>query len=145
MAAHRGKLNLSGVPGLRPGGSRLDFIHHKADELDAIRKEQEQKCFRSQYVFDDPPKVLGQGMHATVYKCYKKSDDQKSEPFAVKAAREPDEEKRMAHAKEFKITHGLSHRNVIKATDYFFNELTEEIHLVMQYVEGQEVLDQIAE
>ena len=43
------------------------------------------------------------------------------------------------------MTNNLVHRNVIKSTEYFFNELTEEIHLVMNYVEGQEVLDQIAE
>lgn len=136
MAARRGKLNLSGVPGLGTGGSKLDFIHHKADELAAMKHEQESKCFDSQYMLDDPPKVLGQGMHATVYKCYKKSDASKSRPFAVKVAREADEEKRMAHAKEFKIAHSLSHGNVAKATEYFFNELTEEIHLVMEYVEG---------
>ena len=94
---------------------------------------------------DDPPKILGQGAHASVYKCYKKTDVEKKEPFAVKVAREPDEERRLAHQKEYKITSKMRHKNVIRATEYFFNELTEEIHIVMNYVEGQEVLDQIAE
>ena len=65
--------------------------------------------------------------------------------MAVKEAREPDEERRLAHQKEYKITSIMSHKNVINATEYFFNELTEEVHIVMDYVEGQEVLDQIAE
>ena len=39
----------------------------------------------------------------------------------------------------------MRHENIIQSFDYFFNELTEEIHIVMNYVEGQEVLDQIAE
>lgn len=33
MAARRQKLNLSGVPGLNQSGSKLDFIHDKADKL----------------------------------------------------------------------------------------------------------------
>lgn len=51
-------------------------------------------------------------------------------------AREPDEEKQMAHKKEYDITSKLNHKNVIKATDYFFNKLTEEIHIVMNFVPG---------
>ena len=47
MAARRNKLNLSGVPGLSPSASKLDFIHGKANHLAAIRKEQESKCFKS--------------------------------------------------------------------------------------------------
>lgn len=140
MAARRAKMNLQGVPGLSTG-SKLDFIHNKADELAAKIKEQAPTCFKSQYMFDDPPKVLGQGMHAMVFKCYKISDKEKKFPFAAKVAREPDEEKRMAHEKEFKITNKMNHKNIVKSTDYFFDKLTEEIHLVMNYVQGQEVLD----
>ena len=43
-------------------------------------------------------------MHATVYKCFKLSDGNKEEPFAVKMVREEDEEKIEAHKKEFGIT-----------------------------------------
>ena len=46
MAARRGKLNLSGVPGLT-SASKLEFIHDKANELAARRQEQESKGFRS--------------------------------------------------------------------------------------------------
>ena len=42
-------------------------------------------------------KELGQGMHATVHKCFKISDTERKEPFAVKISRESDEEKKMAH------------------------------------------------
>lgn len=142
LAARRAKLNLKGVPGLE--GNVIDLIHNKADELVAKQADQEKKCFASHYTLDQS-KILGQGQHATVYKCYKKADTEKQHPFAVKVAREPDEEKRMAHEKEFKITNGLQHKNVVKSTEYFFNELTEEIHLVMQFVKGQEVLDHLAE
>lgn len=76
-----------------------------------------------------------------MYKCYKHDDHDKLVPYAVKVAREPDEEKQMAHKKEYEITSKLNHKNVIKATDYFFNKLTEEIHIVMNFVPGQEVLD----
>ena len=67
----------------------------------ALKSELDSKCFSSHYYFDEPAKILGEGAHASVYKCYKKSDTEKIEPFAVKIAREPDEEKRMAHLKEF--------------------------------------------
>ena len=77
--------------------------------MDVKRQEQEQKSFKSHYFFDDPPKTLGEGAHATVFKCYKKSDPNKLQPFAVKCAREPDEEKRMAHQNEFKLTNNLNH------------------------------------
>lgn len=46
MAARRGKLNLSGVPGLG-SASKLEFIHGKANELAARREEQESKGFDS--------------------------------------------------------------------------------------------------
>lgn len=59
--------------------------------------------------------ILGQGMHATIYKCYKKDDLEKKRPFATKEIREDDEEKRMAHKKEFDITSQLNHENVIKS------------------------------
>ena len=39
----------------------------------------------------------------------------------------------------------LDHANVAHATDYFYDEAKETIHLVMRYVEGYEILDVIAE
>jgi len=43
-------------------------------------------------------------MHATVYKCFKKDDINRENPFAVKVVREEDEEKMLANQKEFSIT-----------------------------------------
>ena len=65
--------------------------------------------------------------------------------MAVKIIREPDEEKRMAHRKEYDITRSLDHPNIVKSHKYFFNELTENVHIVMTFVDGKEVLDLIAE
>ncbi len=61
-------------------------------------------------------------MHAQVYLCYKKEDESR-QPFAVKVTREDDEEKKMAHRKEFAITHGLDHPNIVKSLELFDNEL----------------------
>ena len=65
--------------------------------------------------------------------------------MATKVIREEDDEKRLAHKKEFDITSNLEHPNVIKSSKYFYNELTKEIHIVMDYIDGKEVLDLIAE
>ena len=69
----------------------------------------------------------------------------KQYPFATKEIREEDEEKRMAHKKEFDITSTVNHQNVIKSQYYFFDELKKKINIVMNYIEGKEVLDLIAE
>lgn len=66
-------------------------------------------------------------------------------PFAVKIIREPDEEKRITHRKEFEITQSLDHANIVKSHNYFFNELTENVQIVMDLIDGKEVLDLIAE
>ena len=47
MAARRARMNLGGVPGLAPSGSKLDFIHNKADELANNLKKEEEKSFES--------------------------------------------------------------------------------------------------
>lgn len=52
-------------------------------------------------------KKLGEGMHAQVYKCFKKDDVDKEFPYAVKVSREDDKEKKLAHLKEFDITKNL--------------------------------------
>jgi len=82
-------------------------------------------------------------MHAQVYKCFKKDDS--STPYAVKITREDDEEKKMAHIKEFEITNKLDHPNIVKSIELYDNSMTGEIHQVMQFVEGVEVLDSIAQ
>ena len=84
-------------------------------------------------------------MHSSVFKCYKLDDVDKLYPFAVKITRDDDEEKKQANRREFQITQNLTHTNVIKTIELFENEIKGEMHLVMQYIDGVEVLDQIAE
>ena len=83
-------------------------------------------------------------MHAQVYKCFKIDDTQKRVPYAVKFSRESDEEKKMAHIKEYDITKNLNHNNIVKSYEFFDNEIKGEIHQVLEYIEGIEVLDSIA-
>ena len=80
-------------------------------------------------------------MHAAVYKCYQINDEARVRPFAVKISREDDEEKKVAHKKEFEITSKLDHKNIVRSIEIFDNELKGEIHQVMEYIEGIEVLD----
>jgi serine/threonine protein kinase len=76
-----------------------------------------------------------------VYKCFKKDDVLKEVPYAVKISREDDEEKKMAHLKEFQMTSNLNHKNIVKSIEIYDNSLTGEIHQIMEYIEGSEVLD----
>ena len=39
---------------------------------------------------------------------------------------------------------GLNHPNIVKAYEYFDNPTKGEVHLIMQYVDGMEVLDHLA-
>ena len=75
--------------------------------------------------------MLGEGCMGAVYKCFKISDENKTEPFAVKTTREDDEEKKMAHKREFEITVGLNHENIVKSYEYYENNLKGEIHQVL--------------
>ena len=84
-------------------------------------------------------------MHAQVYQCFLIEDTLQENPFAVKISREADEEKRMAHKKEFQITINLSHPNIVRSFEFFDNGPLDEIHQVMEFVDGMEVLDAISE
>jgi serine/threonine protein kinase len=94
--------------------------------------------FSTKYVLDNK---IGEGMHSSVYKCYKISDIEKKQPYAVKVTRDDDEEKKIANRNEYKISKNLLHRNIVRSIELFENEIEGEMHLVMQYVEGIEVLD----
>jgi len=106
---------------------------------------------------------LGEGQHASVYKCYKRKHPRSSEEctpllarqlkedqylsdeiFAVKIVRDDDQEKILAHKKEFEILLKLNHSNVVRAVEIFSNEFKNEVYQVMEYIEGQEILDEIA-
>lgn len=84
-------------------------------------------------------------MHASVLKCFRKTDEEKVAPFAVKIMREDDEEKILASKKEFEITQKLNHPNIVRSIEMFVNDQKKEVHQVMDFIDGQEILDQIAE
>jgi len=98
--------------------------------------------FESKYIKD---KMLGEGQHAQVFKCFKKDDVNKAAPYAVKITRDDDEEKKLIFKKEFEIAHKLRHKNIVKAIELLCNDFTGETHTVMEYVEGKEVFELIAE
>jgi serine/threonine protein kinase len=87
---------------------------------------------------------LGQGMHATVFMCFEKDDVHFERPYAVKISRESDEEKKLAHKNEYEILNHLSHENIVKNIKFYENDFKGEIYQVMEYIEGEEVLDNIA-
>jgi len=67
-------------------------------------------------------------MHAQVFKCFKNDDLIETVPYAVKYTRETDEEKKLAHLKEFNITKSLEHENVVRSIELFDSEIKGEIH-----------------
>jgi hypothetical protein len=70
-------------------------------------------------------------MHSSVFRCFKVDDKLKHFPFAVKITRDDDEEKKIANRNEYKISKNLIHRNIIRSTELFENDMTGEMHLVM--------------
>lgn len=73
-------------------------------------------------------KKIGEGLHSSVYTCFRKLDEDELNPLAVKITRFDDQEQQMAQKKEYEILDGLSHENIIKVHDYFHNELTNSQH-----------------
>jgi calcium-dependent protein kinase len=67
------------------------------------------------------------------------------QPFAVKLVRDDDIEKMIAHKKEFEILQTLDHPNVVKAVEIFEDDFKHTVFQVMEYIEGQEIMDEIAE
>ena len=104
---------------------RMDFIRNNANIMQEQFDEVEKTKFASKYV---QANLLGQGMHASVYKCFKIEDVDKSTPYAVKISKEDDEEKKQASINEFKMTNKLDHSNVVKSIELFENNFTGEIH-----------------
>lgn len=58
--------------------------------------------------------------------------------------RDNDEEKLRAHEAEFRILEKLNHPNVIKAIELFRDNFKNEVYMVMECIEGEEILDHIA-
>ena len=81
-------------------------------------------------------------MHASVYKCINRETQ---EVFAVKEIWEDDEEIVMIHENEFKLIKELNHENIIKVYDFFKNPAKKVMYILMDYVDGVEILDSLAE
>ena len=79
----------------------MSIISHKSDLLYEEYEYNKENSFESKYTYG---RVLGQGAHSIVKKCYKIEDKEKLFPFAVKITRLDDPEKKMAIKNEFNIT-----------------------------------------
>jgi len=58
--------------------------------------------------------------------------------------REDDEEKKKVIRQEFELTCSLNHPNIVKSHDIFENEIFGEIHLVMDFVDGEDLSARLA-
>lgn len=86
-------------------------------------------------------------MHAVVYKCFKRLKPRSLEemtplpafklkpgeeydltPYAVKIVRDDDEEKIIAHKREFEILSKLNHPNVVNAIEIFHDEFKQGVY-----------------
>jgi len=86
-------------------------------------------------------------MHAAVYKCFKRLKPRSSgettplpasklkageefepTPYAVKIVRDDDEEKIIAHRREFEILKLLTHPNVVGAREIFEDDFKKEVY-----------------
>ena len=121
---------------------RLIAIRESSKKLMAKYEEESKNAFETKYVLGSK---IGEGMHSSVYKCFLKSDIKKFSPFAVKISRDDDEEKKIAHRNEFEISKKFNHLNIINSKEFYENDVTGEIHMVMQYFEGLEILDHIGQ
>ena len=106
---------------------------------------------------------LGEGQHASVYKCFKRvvptettettpltidkceKNECFPEAYAVKIMRSDDPEKLAAHRKEYEILRALKHENVVEVKELFEDSFKSQVFQVMSFVEGKEVLDEIAD
>ena len=121
---------------------RLFAIKQSSKMLIQRYNENQEKSFERKYSLGEK---IGEGMHSSVYKCTLREDTGNGGTFAVKITRNDDEEKKNANRNEFEMTKDLNHRNILKVHEIFENDVTGEMHLVMQYIEGIEILDQIAD
>ncbi len=85
--------------------------------------------------------MLGQGQHASVFKCFKLEDKEQLIPYAVKQVRTEDQEIKNAHIKEYEILKGLKHTNIIKVVEIFNEDWQSRVNIVMEFVDGKELLE----
>lgn len=64
--------------------------------------------------------------------------------FAVKIVRADDQEKIEAHIREFDILKSLDHKNLVRGIQVFRNDFKNEVFQVMEYIEGEDILEDVA-
>eukprot|EP00347_Sterkiella_histriomuscorum_P018139 403346642 len=93
-------------------------------------QQQQSLPFEDQYEIDE---FLGEGCSSIVKRCHLISDPQQS--FAVKIMRVPDQELYQIALKEFDLLDGLGdgHQNIMKVYDIFYNQMKEQMFIIMEY------------
>lgn len=144
-----------------PGNiSTQELIERRGNELQQDYDRNKEVNFHDRYVKGEK---LGEGQHASVFSCFRravprsanectplpaallqKGDYHAEKRYAVKIVRDDDKEKIIAHKTEFGILKGLDHPNVVKMLEIFDDTFKNNIYLVMEYIEGCEILDEIA-
>ena len=95
------------------------------------------KKFESKYAILD---FVGEGTNALVKQCINR-ETQKL--YAVKIIRTSDIELIKAIKSEFYIQKSLSHQNIVKAYEMFYNPVTSRIKIIMELAKGNELLEHI--
>lgn len=74
--------------------TRLAYLKTQSEKFKQDYVKSLVNSFESHYVLDV---LLGQGMHASVHKCFKIDDNERERPYAVKIIRDDDDEKILIH------------------------------------------------
>jgi tRNA A-37 threonylcarbamoyl transferase component Bud32 len=86
--------------------------------------------------------ILGEGTTGVVKKCINKITRQ---PYAVKIVRTNDTEIIKTIKNEFLIQKELSHPNIVRVYELFYNPVLSQINIVMELVDGVELFDDVIE
>eukprot|EP00826_Nyctotherus_ovalis_P059986 TRINITY_DN8389_c0_g1_i1.p2 TRINITY_DN8389_c0_g1~~TRINITY_DN8389_c0_g1_i1.p2 ORF type:complete len:131 (+),score=35.81 TRINITY_DN8389_c0_g1_i1:462-854(+) len=84
--------------------------------------------------------VLGQGVSGLVKKCVNKKT---GELFAVKMVRTSDIEIVKAIKNEFQLQKELSHPNIVKVYELYYNPVASHIKIVMELVSGVQLFEDV--
>ena len=80
-----------------------------------------------------------------MYKGYKIDDPEKKKTFAVKQIKQPDNTKLDGHTEEYHMLKGLNHPNIVKVVELFVNDVKGIVHIILEYVDGKEMQEHVAE
>jgi serine/threonine protein kinase len=159
-AAPARRMTMGAGLGLNLGlGTTLDIISNRGKLLEEQFKESKKFNFDEKFVRGEK---LGEGQHSTVWSCHERTvprsnddctpllakdiskDDYKPEKYAVKIVRDDDCEKLRAHEVEFEILSKLKHPNIVNTKEIFVDNFKNIIYQVIEFIDGSEILDEIA-